>query len=180
MGYDSIFWLPICAVLTGAGLVLSYYAGRRRGYRSMLRGAAWSLLPLAAYLTGSVKMFWRIGDAIGSYASGFVFSPVRWAGVGVAGLAAVLFVATSGRERRKAARQARQAARVEQKRPAAAPASPAGLPPASATSATSVLPAARQPEPAQAARPKRSGKKAAAPADDDMKDVEDILRNRGI
>jgi hypothetical protein len=82
MSYSSIFWLPLCAALTALGLVVTYAMGRRRGYRAMLRGAAWSLIPLAAYLTGSIKMFWQIGDAIGNFASAFVFSPVKWAGIG--------------------------------------------------------------------------------------------------
>ena len=181
MGYDSIFWLPICAVLTGAGLVLSYYAGRRRGYRSMLRGVAWSLIPLALYLTGSIKMFWKIGDAIGNYASGFAFSPVKWAGIGVAALVFVLFVVTGGRERRRAARQRRQAAKASEQQSTAGATAPASLGPSSTVPATTVISAApaRQPEKAKAAQPaKRS--KSAQPVDDDMRDIEDILRNRGI
>ena len=63
--YDQIVSLPLCGGLTALGLVLSYFVMRRRGLGSGLRGAAWSLLPLAAYLTGSVKMFWKIGVAIG-------------------------------------------------------------------------------------------------------------------
>ena len=187
MGYSSIFWLPICAVLTGFGLVLTYYVGRRRGNRAMLRGAAWSLLPIAAYLTGSIEMFWKIGDAIGDFATGFVFSPVKWAGIAVAGAAAVLFTATGGRKRRKAARlkaaarEARKAARDGRR--AEAGQSTAGRGPGSleAGDATRTLPASRLPEPvsASAKKPAKAGK-TAAPADDDMKDIEDILRKRGI
>lgn len=185
MGYSSIFWLPICAVLTGVGLVLSYYVGRRRGNRAMVRGAAWSLIPIAAYLTGSVEMFWKIGDAIGNFASGFVFSPVKWAGIAVAGAAAMLFIATGGRRRRKAARQ-RAAARAEQKKPAGAGGTKPGLAPTAAIpaaspagDATATLPVAKKPEPARAAPAKRQGK-SGAPADDDMRDIEEILRKRGI
>ncbi|MGA8463873.1 MAG: cellulose synthase, partial [Trebonia sp.] len=111
MGYNSIAWLPLTAGLTAIGMILSYYAYRRRGLRSALRWAAVSLLPIAAYLTGSIEMFWKIGTAIGDFATGFVFSPVKWAGIAVAGLAVVLYLASGGRERRKAAREARKAAR---------------------------------------------------------------------
>ena len=73
--YDKIAWLPLCGGLTGVGLVLSYLAMRRRGIGSGLRGAAWSLLPLAAYLTGAIEMFWKMGVAIGDFATGFVSRP---------------------------------------------------------------------------------------------------------
>jgi hypothetical protein len=191
MSYNSIFWLPVAAVLTALGLFLTYRYGRARGNRAMLRGAAWSLLPIAAYLTGSIEMFWKIGTAIGNFASGFAFSPVKWAGIAVTGAAAALFFGTSGRERRKAARL-RAAQRAGQKKAAAA-AAPAGAvepgkQPTSALPAISI-PAAGTPVPAKAAQAaktvqtapaKRSGKHAGAPLDDDMRDVEDILRNRGI
>jgi len=176
MSYSSIFWLPVAAVLTALGLVLTYYYGRPRGTRAMLRGAAWSLIPIAAYLTGSIEMFWKIGTAIGNFASAFVFSPVKWAGIAVAGAAAVLFVSTGGRRRRKASR-VKAAERAEQKKSAPGAATPAGLEPS--TAATSALPAVRKPEPARAAPAKPSGRKA-APVDDDMKDIDEILRKRGI
>ncbi len=182
MSYSSIFWLPLCAALTALGLVLTYTLGRRRGSRAMLRGAAWSLIPLAAYLTGSIKMFWQIGDAIGNFASAFVFSPVKWAGIGVAALCAVLFVATSGRERRKAAR-ARAAARSAErpdKRAAAPAGTPAGVGQAQ-SGGTAALPATKQAEPVKSQPAARGSRKAAAaPVDDDMKDIEEILRKRGI
>lgn len=183
MSYNSIFWLPLCAVLTGIGLVASYYAGQRRGYRAMARGAAWSLIPLAAYLTGSIQMFWKIGDAIGNFATAFVFSPVKWAGIGVAVGAAVLFLTTGGRERRKAARL-KAAERAERKKAAQAGAPSAAIAPRQSPGLpTASLPAVTTPVPAQAAKAapqKRSGKSAGASADDDMKDIEDILRKRGI
>lgn len=163
MGYNSIVWLPVCAGLTVLGLILSYVAGRRRGRLSMLRGAAWSLLPLAIYLTGSVEMFWRIGTAIAHYAAGFVFSPVKWAGLGVTALAAVLFAATSGRERRRAARAVHRAGGP---RPAAPQSRPAEL---------QTRPGVTSPPPDPAApKPRKPA------ADDDLNDIEDILRKRGL
>ena len=98
--YQTIDWLPLCAGLTGLGLVLSYLAMRRRGIGAGLRWAAWSLLPLAAYLTGSTEMFWKMGVAIGDFAKGFVFSPRVWSGIAVAGLAVVLFMVSGPLRRR--------------------------------------------------------------------------------
>ena len=102
--YDKIAWLPLCGGLTGLGLVLSYLAMRRRGIGSGLRGAAWSLLPIAAYLTGSIEMFWKMGVAIGDFAKGFAFSPRVWSGIALAGLAVVLFVVSGPLRRRGSSR----------------------------------------------------------------------------
>ncbi len=93
--YDKIWWLPICGGLTGLGLgtrAMSSSCAAMRSLGSGLRGAAWSLLPIAAYLTGSIEMFWKMGVAIGDFAKGFVFSPKVWSGIALAGLAVVLFV----------------------------------------------------------------------------------------
>jgi hypothetical protein len=173
MGYNSIAWLPLTAGLTAIGLIASYFAYRRRGLRPALFWAAWALLPIAAYLTGSIEMFWKIGSAIGKFAEGFAFSAERWAGIVVAGVAAALFVAAGGRRRRKAAREARKSARAGQSADAAGAATErAGLESGAATKALSTT----RVEPAK--KPARAGKGAAA--DDDMKDIEDILRKRGI
>ena len=99
--YDKIAWLPLCGGLTGLGLVLSYVAMRRRGLGAGLRGAAWSLLPLAAYLTGAIEMFWKMGAAVGDFAKGFVFSAQVWSGIAVAGVAALLFVVSGPLRRRR-------------------------------------------------------------------------------
>ncbi|HEY0935187.1 MAG TPA: cellulose synthase, partial [Trebonia sp.] len=90
MSYGDIQWLPLTAGLTILGLLLSYIAYRRRGLRPALMGTAVSLLPIAAYLTGATAMLWKIGTAIGAFATGFVFSPEKWAGIGVTGLAIAL------------------------------------------------------------------------------------------
>jgi hypothetical protein len=184
MSYNSIAWLPLAAGLTVLGLVLSYLAYRRSGVRPALRGAAVSLLPIAAYLTGALEMLWKIGAAIGQFSTGFVFSTGKWVGIGVTGLAIALFLAAGGRERRKASRQARREARAGRKAdgvqapgrgsagPALGPSAPAGT---DVARAKTPVPAARQ----AAARPAK-GSRPAQPDDDDLKDIEEILRKRGI
>jgi hypothetical protein len=173
--YNQIAWLPLCAGLTGLGLVLSYLAARRRGAGAGLRLAALSLLPMAAYLTGSIEMFWKMGVAVGDFAKGFVFSPRVWAGIALAGLAVVLFI-VSGSLRRRRVSQGDAKAAV-----------PAGAAPGAASGArTSAgqlaprpasLPAATAP--AKAPAKARKGKNA-DDDDDDLGDVMDILRRRGI
>jgi len=174
--YDKIAWLPLCGGLTGLGLVLSYLAMRRRGIGAGLRGAAWSLLPMAAYLTGSIEMFWKMGVAVGDFAKGFVFSPKVWAGIALAGLAVVLFVVSGPLRRRRAEQGTVEKAKDK---PASGSGSAGSLAPARggqlATRPDRAAPAAKAPVPAK-------GRKArpADDDDDDLGDVADILRRHGI
>ena len=178
-GYDKIAWLPLCGGLTGLGLVLSYLAMRRRGIGSGLRGAAWSLLPLAAYLTGAVEMFWKIGTAIGDFATGFVFSARVWSGIAVTGAAALLFFVSGGLRRRSVSRgQGKQGGTTAGGTPQSLPA--ATRTQATGTQATGTQLATRSataatPQPVKA----RKGRKADSD-DDDLGDVADILRRHGI
>jgi hypothetical protein len=104
MTYGQIEWLPIAAGLAILGLILSFFAWRRRGAAAGLRGVAWSLLPVAAYLIGAIELLWRFGSAIASFASSFVFSPRVWAGIIVVIVSVILFV-VSGRLRARARRR---------------------------------------------------------------------------
>jgi hypothetical protein len=156
--------------LTGLGLVLSWLAMRRRGLRAGLRGAAWSLLPLAAYLTGSIEMFWKMGVAIGDFAKGFAFSPRVWSGIAVAGLAVVLFVGSGGLRRRRRVKQGKDAGGAAVATAPLGAARGAIEPAGTAAGAT-----------APAKLPRRTKATASADSgDNDMRDVEEILRRRGI
>ncbi|MBV9793602.1 MAG: cellulose synthase [Actinobacteria bacterium] len=170
--YNSIAWLPLCAGLTGIGLVISWFVFRRRGFGSGLRTVAWSLLPLAAYLTGSIEMFWKIGTAIGNFAAHLVLSPKVWSGVGVAALAAVLFVVSGPAKRRRRRRRGQPDAADE-----AAATSPGAQRPAVPEKAAANGAGRKQLEPT----PSRAAKSAKSPEpDDDMREIEEILRRRGI
>ncbi len=94
--WNSIAWFPLCVGLTGVGLVLSWFTWRRRGLRRGIRAVAWSLLPLALYLTGAILLVGRIGSAVVQFASSFVFSPKTWAGVILLCLSAVIFLTSGG------------------------------------------------------------------------------------
>jgi len=161
MAIDQIAWFPLCVGATVAGLVLSFLAFRRRGAAAGLRMTAWALLPLAAYLTGALAMLWTIGSTVVGFVTSLVFSPLVWAGVAVAGLSVVLFVASGVMRGRKLARAG--GGRKKESAPEA--------PAATRRQAPAARPAAA--EPAVAA------KKSPA-ADDDMSDIEDILKKHGI
>jgi hypothetical protein len=159
--FDSVAWFPLCAGLTGVGLVLSWVALRRRGAGAGLRGAAWSLLPLAAYLTGAVEMLWRIGTAIADWVGGFVFSPKVWSGVIVTALAVLLFFVSAALRSRSPDRRERVGGPADRR-------AVGGRQPAGATGELQRPPAAQ---------PARKGKAA---VDDEFAEVEEILRRRGI
>lgn len=159
MPFNAIAWLPICAGLTAVGLVFSFLALRRRGAAAGMRLAAWSLLPLAALLTGALSALWTVGSTLVGFVTSLVFNPVVWAGVAVAGLSVVLFVVSGVLRARKLAR----------------------------ADAVTAAPAADKPGKAAPARPVQqpAGKPAVAPPksrtnDDDFSDIEDILKKRGI
>ena len=149
---DSATWQALGLVLTILGLGVSVLVWRRSGAGHGLRAAAWSLLPLAAGLTGLLELVWEMLDAVLSWATRLVFSPVVWLGLVVAGVAVVLHVAGSFLVRRS-----RPAVGAEQ-------AAPAGE-----------LPSA----PPATKRSKRPRKRSDAVVED-QDDIEAILRRHGI
>jgi hypothetical protein len=174
---NQIAWLPLCAGLTGVGLVASFLLLRRRSAAAGLRLAAWSLLPMAAYLTGALNVLWSIGTSVVRFVTNLVFSPTVWAGVALAGLSVVLYLVSGVLRSRALAKagtaQPRQAAEAAPGR--------AGLPGSAAT--TQPLPRPDRQVTKQQA-PKQQAPKRQAPAkqaaDDDFSDIEDILKRRGI
>src|SRR3954466_8186443 len=95
------------------GLVVSFVLWRVRGPAAGLRGVAWSLLPAAAGLTGTLKLLWQIGDSVVSWAVRLVFSPVVWLGIILAGVSVVLFgVSAAMRNRGVGGARARGRAKV--------------------------------------------------------------------
>ncbi|GAT68655.1 cellulose synthase [Planomonospora sphaerica] len=177
MTFDQIAWLPVCAGLTGAGLVLSFLLLRRRGAAAGLRAAAWALLPLAAYLTGALPTLWQIGTAVTGFVTGLVLNPTVWAGVAVAGVSVLLFLVSGFMRGRRLA-----AARGAAPAATAAPGAPAVQSAAAGQGAAAVTQPLPKRTPATA-RPaqKPAAKPAAQPAaDDDFSDIEDILKRRGI
>lgn len=159
MTYSQIAWLPLSGGLTLAGLIVTWFAWRRRGLAAGLRGVAWSLLPLAAYLLGAIQLIWNLVSAIVSFAGSFVWSAEKWVGLLVVLFSVMLFAIAGGLRRARARRQGRQQ-----------PETKAVSTRAPAAGADGERRAAKLP----------AGKGANAAGDEDFKDVEAILRRRGI
>ncbi len=103
---DNVTWQALGLTLTVLGLVASFVLWRRRGAASGMRAAAWALLPLAAALTGTLRLGWEVADAVGDWALRLVFSPVVWLGIVLAGVSLVLFVVSGVLRRRTPAPRA--------------------------------------------------------------------------
>jgi hypothetical protein len=135
---DDVAWGALALALTVLGGIYTWFAYRRRGFVAGLRGASFTLLPIAAYLTKTLQMFGEIGDAVADWATALVFSPRVWLGIVVAGVAVVLFVVSGWLSGRRG--DSPKKVRGEQPRAV----------------------------------------EGSAVVDDDMADIEAILRNRGI
>lgn len=152
---DQGAYLALAAALTVLGAIWTWVALRRRGLGAGVKALGWTLLAPAAYLTGLLRAGGRIVDAIADWAARLVFSPMVWIGFGIAALAIVLiFLARFLPAKEKPSRAARKAAA------GAAPAGSAG--------------------PASVAAPKTAKSPVIDEDDDDLADVNDILKKYGI
>lgn len=137
-------WLALAAALTVCGGLWTWHAARNRGGASATRGVALTLLPGAAYLTGTLELLGEVASSTADWAAGFVFSPFVWLGLGMFALAVMLF-GVSGRMGPGADKPDKKADRKQK---------------------TDQLP--------------RSEQKGAPMIDDDLSDIEALLRKRGI
>ncbi len=123
---DSTTWAALALVLTLIGAALSWVAWQRRGLAAGIRGLAWTLLPVAAWLTGTLKLAVSIIEDVANWAARLVFSPSVWVGIIVAGVSAGLFAvsglmrsrglgARGGPAERASPRAARKAERLQAK-----------------------------------------------------------------
>jgi hypothetical protein len=148
---DEVTWGALTLTLTAIGAVWTWFAFRRRGAAAGLRGAAFTLLPPAAFLTGTLEMFTEIGGSVADWATHLVLSPIVWLGIVLAGVSGVLFVVSGAiRSRQGTAEAGRD------------------------------LPSGESARAGRRGELKASGRKAEPAIDDDMAEIEAILRKRGI
>lgn len=150
---DGATWAALTATLTLLGLAWTWIAFRRRGTTAALRAVGFTLLPVAAFLTGTLEMFTEIAGSVTDWATSLVFNPVTWTGIGLGGLGIVLIVLAGVLRDRQLARAA-----------GSSPDEVTGAPRRKAVPEASSTRAPRQ-EPV---------------VDDEMAEIEALLKKRGI
>ncbi|SED18095.1 hypothetical protein SAMN04489844_3853 [Nocardioides exalbidus] len=148
---EASTWAALTAALTVAGAIWTWIAFRRRGAVNGLRALGFTLLPAAAWLTGTLEMVVEIGGSVTDWATSLVFDVRTWVGVGLAGLAVVLYVISGFLRDRQLGK-----AQAGGGKAATKPGARESLPPSSARAA------------------------GGSPIDDDLADIEALLRKRGI
>ena len=151
---DEATWAAFAATLTVLGLVWTWFSYRRRGVAGGMRALGFTLMPVAALLTGTLQMFTEIAGSVTDWASGLVLNPVTWTGIGLAGLGVVLIVVAGVLRDRQLGRAADPAATGE----VASPTRRRDLPEASSTRSPRTQPV----------------------VDDEMAEIEALLKKRGI
>jgi hypothetical protein len=149
MSYDSAAWGALAFALSVLLGVVTFFRWRSQGLVVALRWAGWTILPVAAWLTGVLELVFEVGQSVGDWAVDLVFKPSVWLGIVLAGVAGVLFGASALLRGRGLGRGGGEVA----------------------------------PGSVEAPRPKklpRRGRADAAIGDDDLGDIEAILRRHGI
>jgi hypothetical protein len=147
--------LPLCVGLTLLGVIATGVAWRRGNKGRVVQGVALALAPIALYFSGLLRLIWNAVVAVGSWAARVILSPAVWFGLSLLGLCVVLWVVGALVARRFPAKPKQKTA---------------------ATLATTGGKSARAVN-ASAGKPRAGGK---PPIDDDMAEIEALLKSRGI
>lgn len=165
---DIFTWTVIATVvltLICAGAALGSHL-RGHGPRPVLRWSAAALVPIGLLVTGAMRPVVLGAQAVGQYFQHATMTLAMMIGLGILGVAALVYIA-AGRispRTRKEAKQVRSARRTGGSGSTAAVTRGS----AAGTTAASAAPAAR------------SGRAPAAPIDDEMAEIEALLKKRGI
>ncbi len=161
--------LPICVALSLLGVIVTGVAWRQHRTGRAIQGVGLVIAPVALYLSGLLRVVWDFVVGVVAWAGRLAFSPPVWIGLGLLGLAVVLWVVGGVLAKRSAVRRRADPA-VGSKKGAPAVASGRSSTASGATSGSG------------GSTIKRPAKKGAAaePADPEMAEIEALLKSRGI
>lgn len=151
--------LPLCVGLTLLGIIATGVAWRRGNKGRVVQGVAVALAPIALYFSGLLRLIWNGAVAVGHWAARVIFSPAVWFGLSLLALCIVLWVVGAFVARRFPSK-------AKQKSLAASG-------PTTSSRTAAVASSSRK---AKASAPN----KAQPPVDDDMAEIEALLKSRNI
>jgi hypothetical protein len=111
---NDVSWGALALALTALGGIYTWWALRHRGFTAAVRAAGFTLLPLAAWMTGLLQVFGTVTNAFVHFFTRLVFSPFVWLGVLVFMVAFVL-IGGSGLVRRRTGDEPKPRARRTEK-----------------------------------------------------------------
>lgn len=153
----DVVLLPLCVGLALLGVIATGVAWRRGNRGRVVQGIGLALAPIALYFSGLLALLWNGVVALGGWASRILFTPAVWFGLSLLAVCLVLWVVGGMLARRSAGRAPAVAGRSNTKAVAA------------------------QPKTQSKAQPQAQSKaQPAAPVDEDMAEIEAILKSRGI
>lgn len=155
--------LPLCVGLTLLGVILTGFAWRRGNKGRVVQGVGLALAPIALYFSGLLRLLWNGVVAVGNWAAHVILSPTIWFGLGLLALCVVLWVVGGLVARRFPGKKKKVAAAA---RTSTAPAVVTGPSRAGAGAGKT--------------RAGTSAGATAPPVDDDMAEIEALLKSRGI
>lgn len=145
--------LPLSVGLALLGIIFTGIAWRRADKGRVVQGVGLTLAPIALYLTGLLQIVWRAVVDVVAWAGRLIFSPMVWIGLILLAVCVVLWVVGGVLARRTVSRP-----RVDRGQSKAV----------------------SRPDKTSASGRRGSAPQQAAPVDDDMAEIEAILKSRGI
>lgn len=145
--------LPLCVGLTLLGIIATGVAWRRGNKGRVVQGVGLALAPIALYFSGLLRLIWNGIVAVGTWAAKIIFSPAVWFGLSLLALCVVLWVVGGFLARRFPAKKKKSAQTGSTSSPGALPATRAGA---------------------------RGKQVATPPIDEEMAEIEALLKSRGI
>jgi hypothetical protein len=97
---NDVSWGALALSLSILGGIYTWWALRSRGITAAVRAAGFTLLPLAAWMTGLLQVFGDIGTSLAHWLTRLVFSPTVWLGMIIGFVAVVLIGGANAVSRR--------------------------------------------------------------------------------